>query len=64
MGNVLKHILAAVAVLIAIVAIFALIVKFFDEISEFFDEIKQKCPCGGRHDEFSDYVDEEAGDEN
>ncbi len=64
MGNVVKHILAAVAVMMAIVAIFALIVKFFDEISEFLDEIKQKCPCKGAHDEFSDYVDEEAGEEN
>ena len=50
MGNVVKHILAAVAVMMAIVAIFALIVKFFDEISEFLDEIKQKCPCKGAHE--------------
>lgn len=64
MGNVVKHILAAVAVMIAIVAIFALIVKFFDEISEFLDEIKRKCPYKVKHDEFSDYVDEEAEDEN
>jgi hypothetical protein len=59
MGSFVKRLFAAVAMLIARVAVMALVIKFFDEISEFAGELKKKCPCCGRHDEFSDYVDED-----